>query len=201
VAVNPDWRLLAKIDAAISQSDESIVLDGDYVEASLGYAWRPVSNDRLNGLFRYTYLQDLPGPSQVNAFNQKAGPRQRSHVVSADFIRQLNEKLAVGVKYGMRLGEVEWTRGRGDFQQSTAHLAVARIDYSLVHKWDVLLEARALWMSELQQAQFGALAGVYRQMGNNLKVGVGYNFGRFSDDLTDLTHDDGGVFLNVIGQF
>ncbi|MCU0790346.1 MAG: TonB-dependent receptor, partial [Nitratireductor sp.] len=67
VAVNPDWRFLAKIDAAISQSDESVVLDGDYVEASLGYAWRPVRNDRLNGLFRYTYLQDLPGPSQVNA--------------------------------------------------------------------------------------------------------------------------------------
>ncbi len=56
-------------------------------------------------------------------------------------------------------------------------------------------------MSELQQVQYGALVGVYRQIGDNLKVGVGYNFGRFSDNLTDLTHDDGGVFLNVIGQF
>jgi hypothetical protein len=30
---------------------------------------------------------------------------------------------------------------------------------------------------------------------------VGYNFGQFSDDLTDLTTDDAGIFLNVIAQF
>jgi hypothetical protein len=32
-------------------------------------------------------------------------------------------------------------------------------------------------------------------------VGVGYNFGRFSDDLRDLTLDDEGVFFNAVGKF
>ncbi len=201
LSVNPDWRFLAKADAVISRSDEGVILDGDYVEASAGFAYRPVENDNLNALVRYTYLQDLPGPSQVNALNQKAGPRQRSHVVSADLVRRLNEKLSVGAKYGIRIGEVEWTRGEGNFETSTAQLAVVRLDYEVVHKWDVLLEARALWMSELEQVQYGALAGIYRQVSDNLKVGVGYNFGRYSDNLTDLSHDDGGMFLNVIGQF
>ncbi len=201
VRVDPDWRFLAKVDAAISQSDESVILDGDYVEASAGFAYRPVENDRLNGLLRYTYLQDLPGPSQVNADDQLAGPRQRSHVISADFIHALNERVSLGGKYGIRLGEVEWNRGEGDFAPSTAQLAVARMDVRIVHDWDFMVEGRALWMSELEQVNYGLLAGVYRHIGDNLKVGVGYNFGRFSDDLTDLTLDDGGVFLNVIGQF
>jgi hypothetical protein len=42
---------------------------------------------------------------------------------------------------------------------------------------------------------------VYRHVGNNFKVGVGYNFGRFSDDLRDLKMDDRGVFLNMVGKF
>jgi len=32
-------------------------------------------------------------------------------------------------------------------------------------------------------------------------VGAGYNFGRFSDDLRDLTLDDKGPFLNIVGKF
>jgi hypothetical protein len=32
-------------------------------------------------------------------------------------------------------------------------------------------------------------------------VGVGYNFGKFSDDLTDLTQDDQGLFLNLVAKF
>ena len=62
-------------------------------------------------------------------------------------------------------------------------------------------KGRALWLSELQQTNYGVLAGVYRHIGDNLKIGVGYNFGKFSDDLTDLTLDDEGVFVNVIGKF
>lgn len=47
----------------------------------------------------------------------------------------------------------------------------------------------------------GALAALYRNMGNNLRLGIGYNFGRFSDDLSDLTYDDQGVFLNMIAKY
>jgi hypothetical protein len=46
-----------------------------------------------------------------------------------------------------------------------------------------------------------ALLAICRHVGDNFKVGVGYNFGRFSGDLRDLTLDDEGVFLNVLGTF
>jgi hypothetical protein len=33
-----------------------------------------------------------------------------------------------------------------------------------------------------------------------MKLGIGYNFGAFSDDLRDLVHDDHGVFINLVGK-
>ena len=198
---NDDWRFIASIDAVLSESDQDTILDGDYIEGSIGWAYRPVDSDRLNALFRYTYLEDLPGAQQVNAQNQLLGPRQRSHVLEADFVYQVNERLSVGGKYGFRTGQVETSRGTGNFQDSSAHLAIARVDYHVIDKWDLLLEARALWLPELEQTNTGILAGAYYHLGDNLKLGVGYNFGQFSDDLTDLTYDDEGVFINVIGKF
>lgn len=56
-------------------------------------------------------------------------------------------------------------------------------------------------MPEAKTTDFGALAAVYRHVGENFKVGAGYNFGRFSDDLRDLSLDDRGMFVNFIGKF
>ncbi len=198
---NDDWRFLAKVDGVLSQSDQTTILDGDYIEASVGWAYRPKEDDRLNALFRYTYLEDLPGAQQVNNQNQILGPRQRSHVLEADFIYDVNKHLSIGGKYGVRTGEIETVRGSGNFTDSTAHLAVARADIHVIDKWDIILEARALWLEEADQVNFGYLAGVYRHINDNLKIGVGYNFSNFSDDITDLTYDDEGVFINVVGKF
>jgi len=43
------------------------------------------------------------------------------------------------------------------------------------------------------------LVTIYRYLGEHFKVGVGYNFTDFSDDLTDLDYDHQGVFFNLIG--
>ena len=40
---------------------------------------------------------------------------------------------------------------------------------------------------------------IYRYLGDHFKVGVGYNFTDFSDDLTDLSYDHHGLFLNLVG--
>ena len=196
-----DWRFLASFDAVISHSGEDTILDGDYVEASLGWAYRPVESDRFNMLAKYTYLRDLPGAQQVNTQNQVAGPLQRSHVFSADFVYDLNKYVSVGGKYGFRIGEVATDRSSANFNRSSAHLGIIRSDLHIVHEWDALIEARALRLSEVDQLNVGFLAGVYKHLGDTAKLGVGYNFGQFSDDLTDLTLDDEGVFVNLIGKF
>lgn len=196
-----DWRFLLNIDAAISESDQADFLDGDYIEASIGYAYRPVDNDKFNALFKYNYLYDLPGPDQVTRQGTTLGPAQRSHILSADFIYDINKEWTIGAKYGFRIGEVSNSRAADDFVKSSAHLGVIRFDWHVVKNWDFLVEGRVLHTPEVDTTNFGAVAAVYRHVGENLKVGVGYNFGRFSDDISDLTYDDEGVFLNVIGKF
>ncbi|MCV9999528.1 TonB-dependent receptor [Pararhizobium sp. YC-54] len=200
--LDPDWRLLLNLDAVVSNSDQSSFLDGDYIEASIGWAYRPIENDRFNALFKYAYYHDLPGPDQVSrATDDVLGPAQRSHILSADLNYDLNRWLTVGGKYGFRFGETSTTRGGDDFTSSTAHLGVLRADFHVVNKWDFLLEGRSLYLPEANSQKWGLLAAVYRQVGENMKLGVGYNFGRFSEDLTDLTYDDQGLFLNAVGKF
>lgn len=200
-----DWRLIANVDAVLSDSNAGAFHDGDYVEASLGYAYRPVDNDKLNALFKYTWLYDLPGIDQVGINGSLASPKQRSHILSADLIYDLFPWLSVGAKYGFRIGDVQQRLTDGsesftDWERSSAHLGILRADLHIVSEWDLLLEGRVLHMPSADTTDYGVLAAVYRHVGKNVKIGVGYNFGVFSDDLRDLTLDDKGVFLNVVGK-
>ncbi|MFC5583929.1 TonB-dependent receptor [Nitratireductor kimnyeongensis] len=200
-------RVLGSVDAVISQTPAGTYYNGDYIEGSMGYAYRPVDNDLLNALFRYTYLYNLPGNDQISSKTRSTnGPLQRSHIVSADLTYDLLPWLSVGGKYGMRLGEIrtrstDGSGSMGDWEKSSAHLGILRADLHVVKNWDAMLEGRAFYLPEIQSMDYGALAALYRHVGNNFKVGAGYNFGRFSDDLRDLTLDDRGAFLNVVGKF
>ena len=201
VKTDDNWRVLASIDALLSKSNQDSILDGDYIEASIGAAYRPIDNDKWNLLFKYTYLYDLPGAQQVNSAGSLLGPAQRSNVLSIDAMYDVNRWLTIGGKYAYRFGEVSTTRQADAFSASSAHLAILRADVQVNRRWDMLLEGRILRGVEAKQTDYGVLAAAYRHLGNNMKIGIGYNFGRFSDDITDLTHDDEGVFLNAIGKF
>lgn len=199
VEMSDNWRMIASADALFSDAT-STILDGRYFEGSLGYTYRPVDNDRFNALFKYTFLYDLPGPDQVTVNGTTLGPQQITHILSADASYDINRYVTLGAKYGFRIGETR-SRAGGSWDDSSAHLGVVRADLHVVHNWDALLEGRVLWSPTDETADWGALAAIYRHMGDNFKVGVGYNFGRFSDDLRDQTFDDRGVFLNVLGKF
>lgn len=205
VKVSDDWRFIANADAIFSDSNSTrtTLLNGDFVEASVGFAYRPVENDRLNLLMKYTYISDEYGREQGAVSDQFALPMQRSHIFSIDGSYDVNEYLTLGAKYGFRIGEVSMPVGTGfgSWEDSSAHLGVVRADIHVINNWDILLEGRILHEPGIDSTDLGALVGVYRHFGKNVKVGVGYNFGSFSDDLSDVTKDDQGIFLNVIGKF
>jgi len=80
-------------------------------------------------------------------------------------------------------------------------LYILRADWHVVRKWDVMVEGRMLKLPQAGDRRSGFLTGIYRHIGDHLKLGAGYNFTDFSDDLTDLSYDSKGVFINVIGKF
>jgi hypothetical protein len=208
--LDPSSRLLGKLNYADSKSSLGSFYDGKYTEAALGYGYRPVMNDRLNTLFKYTYFYNLPTPGQVTdtVTNTAAGTVtttaadfiQKSHILSLDVMYDLTRQWSVGGKYAYRLGSVSEDRVTQKFYDSRAELVVLRVDWQFVHLWDAMVEGRALRLPDAQDKMYGVLAGIYRHLGNHIKMGVGYNFGSFSDDLTQLDYRHQGVFINLIGQ-
>ena len=197
---SPDWRILADLDVLVSEANTDF-RDGRYVEARVGAAYRPVENDRLNALLSYTYLEDLPGPNQVNIEGDLNGPRQRSHIFSADMDYDLTRQWTVGAKYGYRSAEIETVRGSGNFTSNTAHLGIVRADYHVTSLWDITAEARVMHFEETGVTETGGLAAVYRHFGNNVKAGVGYQFNDISDDMRLIEGRSEGVFFNVVAKF
>jgi predicted porin len=197
---NPDWRLIGKYNYSESSSSLGEFYDGNYTEAVLGYAYRPIKHDRLNALFKYTYFYNLPAADQVTIVNTAAEYIQKSHILSTDVSYDLTSRWTLGAKYAYRRGELSQDRVNPEFFESNAHLYVLRADWHFLHRWDALIEGRMLDLPEAQDQRSGALLGLYRHIGENIKVGVGYNFTDFSDDLTDLDYDSQGYFINLIGK-
>ncbi|WP_407492466.1 hypothetical protein [Pseudooceanicola sp. MF1-13] len=198
--VNQDWRFVANADALVSKSAQSNLLDGRYVESSAGFAYRPTGHDRFNALMGYTFLYDMPGSDQVSADGTTGGDRQISHILSFDGIYEVNENWEVGGKLAYRWSQSA-PRAGGSYTNNDAAFAALRASYHVAKEWELQGEARTLVMPSSNSTDYGALASVYRHAGDNVKVGVGYNFGRFNDDLRDNKMDDKGLFLNVVAKF
>jgi hypothetical protein len=191
-------RMLFSIDFVDTQANGASFQDGRFVDAVLGYAHRPIDNERLNVLASYRYFFDDLGQELDGVSN--AGPVQETHVLSIEANYDLNEKWTIGGKFGGRWAESAATAG-GIMTSNDAYLAVINARYHLVHNWDVLLEARHLALVDAGASDTSFLGAGYYQVNNNLSVGAGYNFGSFSDDLTDMTFDDQGVFLNLVAKY
>lgn len=189
-------RATVQARANLSVTKEDNVKAAKFAELSLGGAYRPAFNDRLNILGRYTYLYDLGSPGQEGAGND-----ERSHVFALEGIYALNRLWELGGKLSWKQGDVRLSRGSGEWLRTSVLLAVMRGRYHITNKWDGVIDYRYLRVNETQDSRHGLLVGVDRHIGRNLKVGVGYNFTDFNDDLTNLDFQSKGWFVNMLGKY
>ena len=198
--INPDWRFIGKLNYSQSKSSLGQFYDGSYTEAVAGYGYRPVTNDRLNMLMKYTYFYNMPSAGQVTVANTAVAFIQKSHIFSADALYDLTRTWTIGGKYAYKMGQVSVDRVNPEFFDSRAHLYIARLDWHVVKKWNLLIEARMLSLPDAKDRRSGFLLGIYRELDSNIKLGAGYNFTNFSDDLTNLSYTHQGTFINLIGK-
>jgi flagellar motor protein MotB len=199
IQLTPDWRIVGKLNHSISDSSLGEFYDGGYTEAVVGYAFRPVQHNRLSALAKYTYFYNIPTTDQVTLQNTAAEFIQKSHIASFDLTIDITADWSIGSKYAFRLGQVSLDREQREFFDNTAQLVVLRADWQFRKGWESLVEARMLDLPDLSQRRCGGLFAIYRYFGKYLKVGAGYNFTDFSDDLTDLSYDHQGMFVNLVG--
>ncbi len=194
--VSEDLRLLAKLNLSDTSARASDADGANFVEGTVGAAFRPAFSDKLNVLSKYTYLSDLRGPQQIVTSTD-----QRSHIVTSDVVYRLNRVLDLGGKFGWRRSDQRAQRNAGDWLESTSLFGAVRGTYHLTHKWDGIIEVRALDIDTESRTRRGILIELDRHFGEHLKLGLGYNFTEFSDDLTETGFDSRGFFLNATGKY
>ena len=197
--ISPAARLVGKLNHSESESSLGTFYDGGFTEAVIGYGYRPIRHDRLNALVKYTYFYNVPTSDQITLQNVAAEFIQKSHIAAVDVTYDVTPNLTIGGKYGYRLGQISLDRESPEFFDNNANLYVIRGDYRFRKNWELLVEGRMLDMPDLNESRSGALIAVSRYLGDHLKLGIGYNFTDFSDNLTDLSYDHHGAFLNVTG--
>ena len=197
--MTPSLRLLGKVNHSFSDSSLGQFFDGGYTEAVFGGAYRPVTHDRFNALLKYTYFYNFPTTGQVAADDSPNQFIQKSHVAALDLSYDIIRSWTIGSKYAYRRGEVSLDRVNPDYFSNDAHLFILRNDVRFGKNWEGSVEGRMLYMPDLDERRSGALVTIYRYLGKHFKLGIGYNFTDFSDDLTDLDYDHQGVFFNLIG--
>ena len=75
--LTPDWRVVGKFNHSDSESSLGEFYDGGYTEAVVGYAYRPVRNDRLNAL-----------PSTLTSTTCRPRTRSRGAECAAEFVQK-----------------------------------------------------------------------------------------------------------------
>jgi outer membrane protein OmpA-like peptidoglycan-associated protein len=197
----PDWKLFGKFNWSKTDGPSNPSLDASFHEVVIGAAWRPVKDDRWNALMKFTILDDTPSQAQVSTAGNTIDYAQQSRVFDIDATYQAWKWVSLGVKYAIRTGELKPTLTPGDWFDSQAQLWILRTDVLLPRKWDAMIEVRRLSVRETDDSRVGFLLGGYRHVGDHLKIGAGYNFTNYSDELTDVSYRSHGFFVNMLGKF
>ncbi len=194
--IDEDWRVSARFNYSRTRDQVNAAAGARFTEAGAGFAWRPHDDARYALLGRYTYLYDLLSLGQVGNTDYD----QRSHIVSVEGIYRHDHQWEFAAKLAGREGSARAGRGTGAWFDSSTRFAAVQARYTLPAQWHALAEYRWLGVKDGGTRQ-GWLAGVDRDITKNLRIGVGYNFTDFSDDLTRFGYRYRGWYINLVGSY
>lgn len=196
--LNESLRIAARFNYSKTTDDLLTEAGAKFIEGNAGFAWRPFDSGKWALLGKYTYLYDVSSLPQIG--DNVAFYDQRSSVLSLEGIYKPDVQWEFAGKLLRREGEVRFGRLAGQWADSSATFAAGQVRYAFADKWHALGEYRWLGVEDGGDRQ-GALLGIDRDIGKSFRIGAGYNFTEFSDDLTDFDYDHRGWFLNVVGWY
>lgn len=194
--LSESWRVAARLNYADTDDRLDPAAGARFIEGNLGFAYRPWDDSRWGLFGRYTYLYDLATLGQEGG----ADYDQRTQVLSLEGVYRLDRHWELAARLARREGEVRFGRGAGAWFDSATSFAAAQLRYELRQRWHALAEYRWLDVDD-GGVRSGWLLGVDRDINRHFRIGAGYNFTRFSDDLTDFDYDHRGWFVNFVGSY
>jgi hypothetical protein len=196
--INPSVRIGGRINYSDTRDQLDAAAGATFAEGNVGVAWRPPESTSVSWLGKYAFLYDVSSLAQTGT--NTATYDQRTQILSFEGIAHASRPWEFSSKIAYRLGEVREGRMEGQWVDSSATFAAVQGRYEFADRWHAMAEHRWLAVQDGGD-QSGYLVGLDRDLGRNLRAGIGYNFTAFSDDLTDYHHDHEGVFFNLVGTF
>ncbi|MGK5056250.1 hypothetical protein ACQ4WY_04815 [Janthinobacterium sp. LB2P49] len=192
-----DWTLLARNYLLYTRNndDASGAPVGNVLQdrAQLGFAWRPVDDNRFNGLARYEY-KTVRDQSQID------GDNYRAHIVSTHLDYHPSRPW--------------WFTGRVAAKQNhdknlpvgqekyTAWLFSGRTVYDISKHWDFGVLAAVMGSPQGGSRQWANGVEVGYLLAQNLWLSAGHNWSGFSDrDLTGADYTARGPYLRLRFKF
>jgi hypothetical protein len=172
----------------------------DFVELNAGFSFRPVDWDRFNALTRYTFLKDnLPD----DRFGNGIALEDLAHIVAMEGVYDLSRYLALVEKVAFKMAQVDSSFGSP--VTAYTYLWINRFNFHITRKWDFAAEYRILTQQGAgENLKHGVLVELDRELFDYTRVGIGYNFTEFDDDLrkkNSYQTMSRGPFVRLTGKF
>ncbi|WP_026878446.1 hypothetical protein WMO13_07035 [Ignatzschineria larvae DSM 13226] len=180
--------------------------DTRFIDSAIGFAYRPWDNNKWAVFGRYNYFVNDANVAQVGSGSgydtnyYGMDYDQKSHIFSLEGVYKHNAEWEFGAKVAYRKGETRYHYLNNTWFDSSALFAAAQVRYDLVKKWHVLAEYRMLKVKD-GGTKSGFLIGIDKDITENFRIGFGYNFTDFSDDLTRQDYRFKGFYLNFVGYY
>lgn len=199
--LNRDWTLLARNYLLFTRNHDNIsgAPQGNNLQerAQLGVAWRPVDDNRVNGLARYEYKNVR---TEGQATFEALGDNYYAHIVSA----HLDYHPARPWWFSSRVAAkstVERNLPSGQ-QKYNAWLLGGRVVYDISENWDISVLANYLHSPQGHTSQWARGVEAGYLLKENLWLSLGYNASGFSErDMNNADYTAKGIYLRLRFKF
>ena len=127
----------------------------------------------------------------------------KSHIIETEAIYSWDAHWDLGTKFAYKDKNERFDR-ESDMSvdvHSNIYLTGLSASYRIMKDWDVTSEYHWKVDTIYDETEEGLLLSFNKHITDNFKMGVGYNFSSFDDDLTnDDDYDAEGLFINLIGK-
>jgi len=201
--------LLGRADIAITQNQELDKREAETINLQLGLAYRPL-DETFTLLLKAAHQVDM---RPVHLDSAGGSLRTTADVIAVEPIVELPLRLQLTPKFAWRRA-VEEAEETGGAVESTTLLAALRLAFHLVETVDIAAEYRWIDIDIIDQMEHGALAEIAVNISRYVRIGVGYNFTSFNDNLfvpatapigsepiDPLSRNNHGFFVRLAGMY
>ncbi len=206
---NEEWSWLSYMNYGVSDQYGEASDSAKFLEWNTGFAYRPIYCDKLNMLGRYTYTRDFaPEQQWKSSYYNGYGTDESAHILSFDIAYDISKYFGLAQKFAFKQSRL--FTSYGDTVAANTFLTATRVNFHVTRKWDFAVEYRILGQSYAQETlRQGVVVELDREIYEYVRLGIGYNFTDFSDDLRydqgDVRTTDNlrsnGFFVRMTGKF